>query len=800
MSENKDPFSYIPFESDNKTKEKKEKNEVRIEHTENGKWIKIMIPGKPILPIEIRELKNAPLKTINKILKIYKDLDQELNKFEKQKLLEKINDLLSSFLNEEKKKEEKEEVKGETLVYEDEKTRIEVKANDGVFLYPSSLFYKSKDNVLIGTFFFAFTKKEDKEEEEEFETTEPIVLWAIHTKDGVKREWKPLTCLDKIVIEDRPIIIKKEWELIDVPIKTLISYDAVLRFLKGENSKPIKELYEDVINSQKKFINYSWDERLYDLSACWVIATYFFEIFSAFPHLYFYGSIGTGKTRANMTITYISRYGFFVTNPSDPILYRFSQIVKPTMGVDERVIGPTAWNIIRSAFKKGVSVPRMEVSGKGKFKLRFFEPYTSWIFSSTQLPSDLGGEEADESRGIFITMQQAPDPIGRDPEPEDFQTIRDELYLFRLLKINEVLKAYQEVKSQDLGLYGREKEVWLPLFTIAHLVGVLDKIKSLAKELYEVKSQKLYEEEKTILKAIRKLYEFDKEEKEKTKKLVEEEKKEEEKIKFLPSILKNFIKQVLEEEGVYEEKLFPKLWSAEKIGRALSKMKIYKRRIGKGCEYILSIKEYNELCNRYGLIDDMISVGSVGIIKGTYTKPDHQIDEKTMESVGSVGSVGSSGIREKKIFDNEKKEISEFILELPTQHTQPTLEHQTNEKLMKKTSVGSFDGTYTTYIRTCENCKCFNKDASFCLLTNTLTTPTSACDNWTLKEVKQDEGSQEEKKETKGQEAKQDPGFTCKDCKHYITSNNKCSKHPEWIFISPFSKPCELLEKRDDEK
>jgi len=100
-------------------------------------------------------------------------------------------------------------------------------------------------------------------------------------------------------------------------------------------------------------------------------------------------------------------------------------------------------------------------------------------------------------------------------------------------------------------------------------------------------------------------------------------------------------------------------------------------------------------------------------------------------------------------------------------------------------------------LRGCETCKYFNKDASYCLLTNTLTTPTSTCDNWSPKEPK------EAKKENKSQETSSKDkglGFTCSNCKHHDSSLNKCKKRPEWAFVSPFHLFCELFEKRDDEK
>jgi len=761
----KDHFNIIPFEPNrikDENREKKEKDEVRIEHTENKKLIKVFLPRK--IPITI-EFEDKPTKLFRKIARMYKEIGQELNNFEKQAVLEELNKLFSRLKEEEKKERIKREAK---LTFEEKGIRIEVNADDGIILFPSSIFYRTSKSILIGDILFSLAKIQ-KKNDEEYETIEPIVVWTIHNENGIQRFAKPLRLLDYITIDDRPIAIRKEREIKDNPIETFISLNCVTeRFLKGEDPRPLKELYEKVRETIRKFVNFAWDERLYDLCSCWVIASYFYDVFSTFPFLYFYGPSGTGKTRANLTITLLARHGIIITDPTKSFIYRFAQALKPTLGIDESLIGPEIWKIVRVCFKKGLKVPRMEGSGKEGFSLRFFDTYIPIVFSASSRPSEVGGEEADESRAIFINMEKAPDPIGRDPEVKEFQDLRDDLYLYRLLGINEVLKTYQEIKSQDLGLYGREKEVWLPVFTIAYLIGVLDKIKSLAIELYEVKSLALYEKERVVLKAIQRLCELTTE----TKKLVQEGK--EEVIEFNASSLVELIKQVLINEGEFEEKQFSKLWNPRSIGRILSRLNIHKKRTGKERKYLLTLTRLKELCTKYNV---EIGDSDVSDVSGLKNRPSEKIF----------------------LIESNHQKISESSRHFSVPETsQTSLEHKTEDSYGDVSSEKS--DVRNVIIKICETCKYFNKDASYCLLTNTLTTPTSTCDNWSPKEPKQDEKSQEEKKETKGQEVKQDPGFSCKDCKHYITSNNKCSKHPEWIFISPFSKPCEFFEPKEDNK
>jgi len=253
-------------------------------------------------------------------------------------------------------------------------------------------------------------------------------------------------------------------------LETLISLDVAKRFIKGENSQDWKELFQEVKNTLEKFVSFPWDPRLYDVVSCWVMGTYFSEMFSTYPFLYAYGSQGSGKSRLITTAVYLSRHGFMVTDPSEASLFRMAEAFRPTLGIDESLLGKSAWKIARTAFKRGMSVPRVEKTSREEFLLALFETYMPIAFASTERPSELGGSEADEARALFIFMQRASDPIGRDPEPWEFKDLRDQLYLLRLTKAEDVLEALSRIERLDLKLYGHDREVWLPILTVASLI------------------------------------------------------------------------------------------------------------------------------------------------------------------------------------------------------------------------------------------------------------------------------------------------------------------------------------------
>ena len=572
-------------------------------------------------------------------MKQFEEVGLQLTTEEKVELLKQYNALLEGQLLPSFKEDQE---KTDGLMFKDKDLLIELKADDGVVVSPASLYYKTLDQILIGEMFFshAVVEKQTDDGPIKINTIEPVVLWALHNGAEVQRSWKPLRALDFIMVGDRPVTVERPGYF-KTTISTLMSMQAFQNFLSGAEPKPIKELFERVKSSWQQFVKFDWDPRLYDLASCWVIGTYFYDLFHTYPFLYFYGSQGTGKTRAGRTATMLARHGYIVTDPTEAVLYRIAQAIKPTLLIDEALLGPHAWKLTRAAFKKGFKVPRIEKTDKEGFWLEFFDIYMPIVFASTELPSELGGQDADEARAIIVNMQQAQDPIGRDPEPEDFADLRDDLYLYRLLSVDEVIKAFQEVKTQNLNLYGHEREVWLPIFTIASLCGVLESVKEIAEELYELKSLSQYKEEKTLLNAVLLLQEFNKNQ---TKVA---EGSEEDVLAFTPASLVEFVKQVLIEEGEYDERLFPKVWSPERIGRILTKMGVYKRkgRNKRGREYLLSDAQLTSLCLRY--------------------KVNNKIDEE------GDGRDGRDGIFEKglgKIFDEKN---NEKIEETPSQNNRP---------------------------------------------------------------------------------------------------------------------------------
>jgi len=490
------------------------------------------------------------------------------------------------------------EAKQRDLVFEGEGKRVALVAEDGARVPLGQIFWREGDDLVIGELLYCHALIEDLNDvkSEPYEAIVPVCIVAVYRGGQLNEKYfKPYMMLKKIDLGNKPVFIYAKTMAAD-PLNTLMSLEAATEFANGSSVPTWREAYNMVLAGIKRFVNLDWDPRLYDVASIWVLGTYFSEVYSAFPFLYLYGPPGSGKTRLLKTAVLLSRHGFVVTDPSNASLYRMADAFRPTLGVDESLLGSESWRLIRAAFKRGSVVPRIEKTRKETFILTLFEPYMPVAFSSTEMPKDLGGVEADESRAIFIFMRQMPDPIGRDPEPWDFRAERDVLYLLRLGRAGDVIASLKSLESSGLLFRGHEREIWLPLLSIANLIGpeVFQNVLSYALELTGIKEMQQYREEKVVIRAILLMYRADYAEAVRLNRTARLDY-----VEFTASELQSYIKSVLHDWGELDEHLFMKQWDSRKIGRVLTRIGIFKKiRSGRSL-YIITAKTLQELYKRF---------------------------------------------------------------------------------------------------------------------------------------------------------------------------------------------------------
>src|SRR6266568_1446935 len=251
-------------------------------------------------------------------------------------------------------------------------------------------------------------------------------------------------------------------------LQTGMSFEAGQRFLHGEEISP-DDLYPSALEGLRLFVNLDWDKRLYDVVACYTIASYFYDQFNAFPILILRGAFRGGKTRLLLAITYTGHRGLPILDPSEASIFRTGEAWKPLLGIDEFYdVSREIERILRAVYKKGPRVARIDKTKAGVLHLGLFDFYSKIVIATPEaVPSNIA------DKGITIQMRRMPDPhpAKRDPKSEDFEDFRSKAYIARLTWPPRIKEAASKLDEEELGLAGRDYEVWKPALTIAKLFG-----------------------------------------------------------------------------------------------------------------------------------------------------------------------------------------------------------------------------------------------------------------------------------------------------------------------------------------
>ena len=454
--------------------------------------------------------------------------------------------------------------------------------SDGFIDHQTGFFIKIKGNWIISelTYFRGKIFKKDKEGKEKVKSG--VFPYLFYNKNGKRTYTHPE---EPISLNGKSIILEGR-TFASQPLPTLMSFETAHDFLNGKTVE-IKEVYPILKQRQAKFVNFDWDKRLYDLEACIAIATYFFDVFKAFPIIFFYGSPETGKGRGLKSIVFAGHKGMLYVSPTPATTFRTIDAFRPTLGIDEFTkIYEDLMVIIRAIYKKGLKVPRTEeVKGGGRLGLGLFETYCALILASTR---EL--EPVTMTRTIKIVMKKAPDPNPKknDPEPYDFEDIREKLYLCRLTQANKVSETLEELNKINLGIVGREWELWRPILTIAKMVSkeVFDNVLKLSQELYYAKYVDLYKEEKDILTALHYIF---------TKDVTKPRM-----VIFRPIYIKSTLWKLKSSDYSSEDE-FNKAYSPNKIGWIMKRMGLKRKLVYAGSQYTMTFKEFTDLCQRFNI-------------------------------------------------------------------------------------------------------------------------------------------------------------------------------------------------------
>jgi len=504
------------------------------------------------------------------------------------------------------------------LELETERGIVRVLSSDGAVLDVHGGFLNLGDCVVVAESTFAYTELVGGEESYEKPNVVGLAVAYCYNEGELKLKethWF-LPLQTRLSLAGRLVRLKSS-EKATLTYHTFADIETLKAVADGRSiDADWRSIGESIVRKLGDYIVFT-DERLYSVVASYIVMTYIHDFFTAVPFLFFHGPPASGKTRANLTTTYMCRHGVFVADPSEATMYRLVEAAGPTIGIDESALSERAKRILAAGYKKGAVVPRAEPT-KGGVVLKLFEATAPRVFSFTELPR----EDYLLQRIIPVNMVRSRPRREQDPSPVEFKEIREKLYYLRLTRVPEVLntmkKALEELKQKDV--WGRELEIWAPVYTAAVLIGREQDVLSYILEdvARRRESELMYAEEKLVFYAIDKLFA------ETSGPLVGVEKI----CEFTASDLQEkILNKLLEEANCLEVKAdelggevvkpkadakcqkiltdLVKTWSPPRIGKVLEKLGFdkFKKTVGKGSrakkKYVVKWSDFAKIAKAY---------------------------------------------------------------------------------------------------------------------------------------------------------------------------------------------------------
>lgn len=266
-------------------------------------------------------------------------------------------------------------------------------------------------------------------------------------------------------------VSKQVYELAN---KLTINEDFIKMFQSFNSSG--YELYKELVHVITHYVDVPrWCA---SQTALWIMATYVYQGFNAFPYLILLAERGSGKSRMLRLITMLSSNGLFWVSASMSSLFRAVEALKPTLGLDEIEYmnderNPNAQellNLLNSGYERGAVVPR--VNKDSKMQVEYFDSYCPKAIATTQ---DISGVLNSRCLRIPISRTMNKEFVTRDPIADHavIEDLQRDLTFWAIdngAEITSMDKRAIEEKYRSMPLFGdvppRIFQILLPILTM----------------------------------------------------------------------------------------------------------------------------------------------------------------------------------------------------------------------------------------------------------------------------------------------------------------------------------------------
>lgn len=362
------------------------------------------------------------------------------------------------------------------------------------------IYLPASAGVYQDSFYFAVPWIEP-DEDKKGNPIDKCVNYIVASEPIHNAKWFNATTPPDALLRFKPYYFPRRW-----------SEESIKEYVNGKSPQlKLIDVFDEVQTQFKLYIDLQHQAE-YDLAVCWNVATYYLPLFSTFPILHPHGYKECGKSHL-LTFNSLIAFNGMLDLPSTSSLFRQAETATPTLCIDdfEECFGKNAekkedfLRLLRIGYKRGGKVSRIN-KDKG-MSVEHFE-----VFLPIALANVRGMTDILASRAITLIMLKT---TRSEINQHDYNLIepiwsdlRDKLYVSTLQNWKQVRKAYADI--ENIGLYGRELELWRPLLAVAKCALSDERYNALLAYAKESGEHKLVDStdnpEAKLLQVIAKLY------------------------------------------------------------------------------------------------------------------------------------------------------------------------------------------------------------------------------------------------------------------------------------------------------
>ena len=255
----------------------------------------------------------------------------------------------------------------------------------------------------------------------------------------------------------------------------------VKRFRDGARPDPV-DVFNRIAEVVDRFIDFdrslATQTEMCELTACYILGTYFLDAFNVVGYLWPNGERGTGKTTYLQVVVQQAYLGQLIMAGGSFAALRDLADHGATLAFDDaeavmdtRRSDPDKSALLLAGNRRGVTVPLKELDADGKrWITRHVNAFCPRLFSAIRSPADALG-----SRTIIIPLVRSGDAIRAksnpmDPEdwPHDRGRLIDDLWALGLAHLPELSAHDRQAAAEVTELAGRNLDPWRMILAVAH--------------------------------------------------------------------------------------------------------------------------------------------------------------------------------------------------------------------------------------------------------------------------------------------------------------------------------------------